>query len=163
MASRGPVRHGEQSWSSEALWLMHTHAQAVCFKLTYSCLCSHAFAGSVSALYVLCVKLLMWVIRAILCFNESLRVQFDVWVVIISTHYVWLAILMQDRDTERERAAQTKGKSNCENVSFVWPLLLLLLHGHEIRPFQSENRGDQGDRNKGHIHWWWNNNAKTAV
>lgn len=80
-----------------------------------------------SALYTLCVKLLMWVITAILCLNESLCVQFGVGVVISSTHYIWLAILMW-HDTEGENR-RVRERQRDERNTKMHKLLLVTCRG----------------------------------
>lgn len=153
---------------------VHTHAQAVRFQLTYSCQSSHAFADLTSALYALCAKLLSESLEAF-CVWANLRVQFGVWVVVISTHYVWLAILMQDRQRNGEREEQTQKNRSTVKTS-LWPGCWLCLAIHWWKePKRSQNRGDQRDRSKRlcvqwrwhyslsvvghsgecHIRWWW--------
>lgn len=80
-------------------WGEHTKNGPV--RSACSCPSSLVHACLVSALYALGVKLLMWAITVILCLDKSSCMQLGVWVIIISTHYVWLASINERKKREK--------------------------------------------------------------
>lgn len=86
------VHHGGRSHSSEENTKKNGPVRSAC-----SCPSSLVYACLMSASYALGVKLLMWAITVILCLDKSPCMQLGVWLIIISTHYVWLAPIKKEK------------------------------------------------------------------
>lgn len=90
--THSPEHRGRPSWRTYKEW-----TSALGLQLPSSLV----YAWLMSALYALSVKLLMWAITVILCLEKYSCVQLGVWVIIISTRYVWLAPINERKKREK--------------------------------------------------------------